>query len=108
MNKKSWIVLLSILCTIFMVINLCIRESILYTLTSISIAIISVILCTFTTLYYFECKKEAEKMQLGAGLIDLGAALNIILGIFFGSFNTIGSLFVVIGLIMFIIANRNI
>ncbi len=101
MNKKNTCMVLS---TILVLLSLI--SDIMSIELNIIIGIISVPVLIFASMYSKEYKNENGKSPNGIGLIELGVILNIIFGILSGTFNTMGNLFVLIGLIMFLLSKK--
>lgn len=67
---------------------------------NIVIGIVSIFVVIFALMYSLYYKNIYDKIPIGFGLIALGSGINIIWGLFFDSFNSIGSLIVLVGLII--------
>ena len=95
MDKKKMCIIFSAILVLLSIVSSFISINL-----NIIIGIISIPVLIFASMYSKEYKSENGKLPNGIGLIDFGAVFNIVGGVLFGSFNTIGSLFILVGLLI--------
>ena len=101
MDKKMMCIIFSTILVILSIVSSFVSINL-----NIIIGIISIPVLVFASMYSKDYKNENGKSPNGVGLIDFGAVFNIVGGVLFGSFNTIGSLFILIGLLMFLFSKK--
>lgn len=106
MNKKKVCMFLTGFLLFLSIISSFVNEN-LSLVIGILMLILSFIILINAFSYSKEYKDIYDKKPNGIGLITFGAIFNIVCGIIFGAFNSMGTLFILIGNIIMLFTSKN-
>ncbi len=106
MDKKKLCMILSAILVVLSIVSSFITEN-LSLIVGIIMLILSAIILIIAANYSKEYKNSYDKNPNGFGLITFGSIFNIVCGIVFRAFNSIGTLFVLIGTILMLFNKKN-
>ena len=105
MTKKNLCVTLSFILFPLSILSSFVTES-LNLIVGIAMLILSVAILIVSTNYSKEYNNNYGTKPNGSGLITFGATFNVVCGLLFRAFNSIGTLFILIGAII-VLLNKN-
>ena len=106
MDKKKTCMILSAILVILSFVSSFMAENISL-IVGIVMLILSIVILIVAANYSKEYKNNYDKNPNGFGIITFGAIFNIVCGILFRAFNSIGTIFILIGTIMMLFNKKN-